>query len=107
MGTFAPLPARIGLSSKTALAAPLKPTTPIVSRKSDRFVCKAASENPVTALFKKYPRLETGLYFGIWYFLNVKFNILNKQVYNYFPYPWFVSVIHWLLVSSLPASSGP
>jgi len=92
--TFAPLPARIGLSSKTALAAPLKPTTPIVSRKSNRFVCKAASENPVTALFKKYPRLETGLYFGIWYFLNVKFNILNKQVYNYFPYPWFVSVIH-------------
>ncbi|XP_039055398.1 triose phosphate/phosphate translocator, chloroplastic-like [Hibiscus syriacus] len=27
------------------------------------------------------------------YFLNVIFNILNK-VYNYFPYPYFVSVIH-------------
>jgi solute carrier family 35 protein E1 len=30
----------------------------------------------------------------VWYFLNVQFNILNKQVYNYFPFPWFVSCIH-------------
>ncbi|KAG5561738.1 hypothetical protein RHGRI_004701 [Rhododendron griersonianum] len=28
------------------------------------------------------------------YFLNVIFNILNKKIYNYFPYPFFVSVIH-------------
>ncbi|KAJ6979154.1 triose phosphate/phosphate translocator TPT [Populus alba x Populus x berolinensis] len=28
------------------------------------------------------------------YFLNVIFNILNKKIYNYFPYPYFVSVIH-------------
>lgn len=34
------------------------------------------------------------MYFGVWYFLNVQFNILNKQVYNYFPFPWFVSCIH-------------
>ncbi|XP_057464079.1 triose phosphate/phosphate translocator, chloroplastic isoform X2 [Actinidia eriantha] len=30
----------------------------------------------------------------MWYFLNVIFNILNKKIYNYFPYPYFVSVIH-------------
>ncbi|KAH9748842.1 triose phosphate/phosphate translocator TPT [Citrus sinensis] len=31
------------------------------------------------------------------YFLNVIFNILNKRIYNYFPYPYFVSVIHLLV----------
>ncbi|KAH7446341.1 hypothetical protein KP509_01G052100 [Ceratopteris richardii] len=30
----------------------------------------------------------------MWYFLNVIFNILNKKIYNYFPYPYFVSLIH-------------
>ncbi|KAJ0755648.1 putative sugar phosphate transporter domain-containing protein [Helianthus annuus] len=28
------------------------------------------------------------------YFLNVIFSILNKKIYNYFPYPYFVSAIH-------------
>ncbi|KAK4345067.1 hypothetical protein RND71_035243 [Anisodus tanguticus] len=38
--------------------------------------------------------LTTGFLFFMWYFLNVIFNILNKKIYNYFPYPYFVSVIH-------------
>ncbi|ESQ39746.1 hypothetical protein EUTSA_v10000901mg [Eutrema salsugineum] len=42
----------------------------------------------------KYPWLITGFFFFMWYFLNVIFNILNKKIYNYFPYPYFVSVIH-------------
>ncbi|KAA3455653.1 triose phosphate/phosphate translocator, chloroplastic-like isoform X1 [Gossypium australe] len=44
--------------------------------------------------FQKYPALVTGFFFFLWYFLNVIFNILNKKIYNYFPYPYFVSVIH-------------
>ncbi|XP_022715832.1 triose phosphate/phosphate translocator, chloroplastic-like [Durio zibethinus] len=44
--------------------------------------------------FKKYPAIVTGFFFFMWYFLNVIFNILNKKIYNYFPYPYFVSVIH-------------
>jgi solute carrier family 35 protein E1 len=28
------------------------------------------------------------MYFAVWYFLNIQFNILNKQIYMYFPYPW-------------------
>ncbi|KAG5023395.1 hypothetical protein JHK85_019737 [Glycine max] len=44
--------------------------------------------------FDKYPALVTGFFFFTWYFLNVIFNILNKKIYNYFPYPYFVSVIH-------------
>ncbi|PKU64917.1 Triose phosphate/phosphate translocator TPT, chloroplastic [Dendrobium catenatum] len=42
----------------------------------------------------KYQALITGSFFFLWYFLNVIFNILNKKIYNYFPYPYFVSVIH-------------
>eukprot|EP00250_Pteridium_aquilinum_P016874 c23337_g1_i1 orf=320-1639(+) len=45
----------------------------------------------------KYPALVTGFFFFMWYFLNVIFNILNKKIYNYFPYPYFVSVIHLLV----------
>ncbi|GMI77639.1 triose-phosphate / phosphate translocator, ACCLIMATION OF PHOTOSYNTHESIS TO ENVIRONMENT 2 [Hibiscus trionum] len=44
--------------------------------------------------FEKYPALVTGFFFFMWYFLNVIFNILNKKIYNYFPYPYFVSLIH-------------
>uniref|UniRef100_A0A0C9RR17 TSA: Wollemia nobilis Ref_Wollemi_Transcript_487_2116 transcribed RNA sequence n=1 Tax=Wollemia nobilis TaxID=56998 RepID=A0A0C9RR17_9CONI len=45
----------------------------------------------------KYPALVTGFFFFMWYLLNVIFNILNKKIYNYFPYPYFVSVIHLLV----------
>eukprot|EP00850_Spirogloea_muscicola_P006957 SM000034S12711 [mRNA] locus=s34:332971:336264:- [translate_table: standard] len=38
--------------------------------------------------------LITGGFFFAWYFLNVVFNIVNKQLYNYFPFPYFVSVVH-------------
>ncbi|XP_019423195.1 PREDICTED: triose phosphate/phosphate translocator, chloroplastic-like [Lupinus angustifolius] len=44
--------------------------------------------------FGKYPDMVTGVFFFTWYFLNVIFNILNKKIYNYFTYPYFVSVIH-------------
>ncbi|KAG9447795.1 hypothetical protein H6P81_013923 [Aristolochia fimbriata] len=46
---------------------------------------------------QKYPALVTGFFFFMWYFLNVIFNILNKKIYNYFPYPYFVSVVHLLV----------
>ena len=41
--------------------------------------------------------LTTGSFFFAWYFLNVIFNILNKKLYNYFPYPYFVSVVHLIV----------
>ncbi|OMO93404.1 Drug/metabolite transporter [Corchorus capsularis] len=49
---------------------------------------------PSKSFAEKFPWLVTGFFFFMWYFLNVIFNILNKKVYNYFPYPYFVSVIH-------------
>ncbi|KAL5553647.1 hypothetical protein UlMin_041048 [Ulmus minor] len=52
---------------------------------------------PSKSFAEKFPFLITGFFFFMWYFLNVIFNILNKKVYNYFPYPYFVSVIHLLV----------
>lgn len=46
---------------------------------------------------ERFPVLVTGLFFFLWYVLNVIFNILNKKVYNYFPYPYFVSLVHLLV----------
>lgn len=54
----------------------------------------ALPNNTSKGFFGKYPALVTGGYFFMWYFLNVIFNILNKKIYNYFPYPYFVSLIH-------------
>uniref|UniRef100_A0A0A9CNB7 Sugar phosphate transporter domain-containing protein n=1 Tax=Arundo donax TaxID=35708 RepID=A0A0A9CNB7_ARUDO len=53
-----------------------------------------AGEAKPAGFLDKYPALVTGFFFFMWYFLNVIFNILNKKIYNYFPYPYFVSVIH-------------
>ncbi|XP_022148988.1 triose phosphate/phosphate translocator, chloroplastic-like isoform X2 [Momordica charantia] len=53
--------------------------------------------SPSKSFAARFPALVTGFYFFMWYFLNVIFNILNKRVYNYFPYPYFVSVIHLLV----------
>ncbi|KAL5723127.1 hypothetical protein ACHQM5_006560 [Ranunculus cassubicifolius] len=60
--------------------------------KSERL---AVSSEDAPGFVQKY--LVTGFFFFAWYFLNVIFNILNKKVYNYFPYPYFVSVIHLLV----------
>lgn len=43
---------------------------------------------------KNAPTVVTTLYIGMWYALNVAFNLQNKVIFNYFPYPWFVSTVH-------------
>uniref|UniRef100_A0A2P2ML44 Uncharacterized protein MANES_05G109000 n=1 Tax=Rhizophora mucronata TaxID=61149 RepID=A0A2P2ML44_RHIMU len=66
-------------------------------------VAKAAAADadgqvePAKGFSERFPALVTGFFFFTWYFLNVIFNILNKKVYNYFPYPYFVSVVHLLV----------
>lgn len=60
-------------------------------------VSTSAISSTSEGFFAKYPALVTGFFFFMWYFLNVIFNILNKKIYNYFPYPYFVSLIHLLV----------
>ncbi len=43
---------------------------------------------------KNAPTVVTTGYIALWYGLNVAFNLQNKVIFNYFPYPWFVSTIH-------------
>ncbi|XP_047325791.1 triose phosphate/phosphate translocator, chloroplastic-like isoform X1 [Impatiens glandulifera] len=80
---------------------PCTSTTTTTKRQILRPVLAAASSPPADSsgeakvgFLNKYPFLVTGFFFFMWYFLNVIFNILNKKIYNYFPYPYFVSVIH-------------
>ncbi|XP_047308744.1 triose phosphate/phosphate translocator TPT, chloroplastic-like [Impatiens glandulifera] len=74
---------------------------PLTKREILRPVFAAAASSPADSsgnakvgFFDKNPAIVTGSFFFMWYFLNVIFNILNKKIYNYFPYPYFVSVIH-------------
>ncbi|XP_039064672.1 triose phosphate/phosphate translocator TPT, chloroplastic-like [Hibiscus syriacus] len=71
----------------------LKPVSAAASSPAEGGSDSAGDAKP-DGFFEKYPALVTGFFFFMWYFLNVIFNILNKKIYNYFPYPYFVSVIH-------------
>ncbi|KAJ7538964.1 hypothetical protein O6H91_11G070900 [Diphasiastrum complanatum] len=61
---------------------------------SDAKISSGVVKTEQISFVEKYPALVTGFFFFLWYFLNVIFNILNKKIYNYFPYPYFVSVVH-------------
>ncbi|XP_025015165.1 triose phosphate/phosphate translocator, chloroplastic isoform X1 [Ricinus communis] len=74
----------------------LRPTMAAASSPAEGSDSSGDKVAPV-GFFEKYPALVTGFFFFMWYFLNVIFNILNKKIYNYFPYPYFVSVIHLLV----------
>lgn len=43
---------------------------------------------------KLAPTLLTVTFIGVWYALNIAFNLQNKVIFNYFPYPWFMSTVH-------------
>ncbi|CAL5229564.1 g12917 [Coccomyxa viridis] len=43
---------------------------------------------------KAAPQLTTLLFVVMWYGLNVAFNLLNKSIFNYFPFPYTVSAVH-------------
>jgi Tpt phosphate/phosphoenolpyruvate translocator len=40
------------------------------------------------------PQVVTLLFIAVWYGLNIGFNLRNKTIFNYFPFPWTVSAIH-------------
>ena len=46
---------------------------------------------------KNAPSVVTVGYIALWYGLNVAFNLQNKVIFNYFPYPWFVSTVHVII----------
>ncbi|GJN35713.1 hypothetical protein PR202_gb24516 [Eleusine coracana subsp. coracana] len=48
----------------------------------------SAGEVKPKGFAERYPTLVTGFFFFLWYFFNVIFNILNKKIFDYFPYPY-------------------
>lgn len=43
---------------------------------------------------KNAPTVVTIGYILFWYGLNIGFNLLNKSIFKYFPFPWTVSTVH-------------
>ena len=43
--------------------------------------------------------LEVGAYFGLWYALNIGYNVYNKKVLNAVPLPWTLATIQLFAVS--------
>lgn len=43
---------------------------------------------------KNAPAVVTLGYVTLWYGLNIGFNLTNKSVFKYFPFPWTVSTVH-------------
>ncbi|KAH6797817.1 Glucose-6-phosphate/phosphate translocator-like protein [Perilla frutescens var. hirtella] len=102
---FLPLPSKINALSESVRFSGNSLSNEIFNlrRLSQFCITKAAAAadadfaEPNKSFAERFPALVTGFFFFTWYFLNVIFNILNKKVYNYFPYPYFVSVIHLLV----------
>ncbi|XP_002978891.2 triose phosphate/phosphate translocator TPT, chloroplastic [Selaginella moellendorffii] len=72
-------------------------------KSSLRLVCSRAAaaaaeerdhNSGASSFLDQYPALTTGSLFLSWSLLNAVFNVLNKQVFHYFPYPCTMSVIH-------------
>ncbi|CAD7704568.1 unnamed protein product [Ostreobium quekettii] len=45
------------------------------------------------------PSIVTSGFITMWYALNVVFNLTNKSIFKFFPYPWTVSTVHVLVGS--------
>lgn len=48
----------------------------------------------VTGSAEAGSNLTTIGFIAVWYALNVGFNLQNKTIFNYFPFPWTVSAVH-------------
>ncbi|GMH37403.1 hypothetical protein BSKO_05276 [Bryopsis sp. KO-2023] len=79
-------------------------TPPVVERVPDAPVVRAAADaDPLEGSVAKVvgagaaPTVVTGTFIALWYAVNVAFNLTNKSIYKFFPYPWTVSTIHVLV----------
>jgi len=57
-------------------------------RPRGRIVAKASESSEGMSV-----RTKTAVYFFLWYFFNIVFNVYNKSTLNVFPYPWLISTL--------------
>ncbi|CAN6358053.1 unnamed protein product [Urochloa humidicola] len=87
-------PVPVLASSSVALSSPARRRFLRLAPAASASASASAGEAKPQGFTERYPTLVTGFFFFVWYFLNVIFNILNKKIFDYFPYPYFVSVSH-------------
>nr|GMD83063.1 glucose-6-phosphate/phosphate translocator 2, chloroplastic-like [Ipomoea batatas] len=68
-----------------------KPLTQCGAYEADRSA--AADLNIEATKSEAAQKLKIGIYFAMWWALNVVFNIYNKKVLNAYPYPWLTSTL--------------
>ncbi|XP_038903452.1 glucose-6-phosphate/phosphate translocator 1, chloroplastic [Benincasa hispida] len=112
-----PLPAQKSQSSVVCMKSALHISSvsnfgPLGTQKSDLITCKSYEadrsqpiESNIELTVAEAPseaakKAKIGLYFALWWGLNVVFNIYNKKVLIAYPYPWLTSTLS-LAVGSL------
>ncbi|KIZ06023.1 hypothetical protein MNEG_1930 [Monoraphidium neglectum] len=100
--------AQVPLIGRGSIAAPLiKPSQwvqPEQKRGQETLIARAAEESkqldPLETAVSKVvgaknaPAAVTLGFIALWYALNVYFNLLNKSIFKYFPFPYTVSTVH-------------
>ncbi|KAG2493019.1 hypothetical protein HYH03_008682 [Edaphochlamys debaryana] len=97
------LPVRAAQVTLGARVAAVKPVAPLRSRTS--VVVKASADaqkelDPLETAVSKVvgaklaPTVVTLSFITLWYALNIGFNLLNKSIFKYFPFPYTVSTVH-------------
>ncbi len=78
------------LPAGASVPQPLNPCPPS-THVPPRPVCSAISKMVGPKLA---PAVVTLSFIALWYALNVYFNLLNKSIFKYFPFPYTVSTVH-------------
>lgn len=91
--------------SSISLRKPLHVSSSLVSKstKSSPFKCEAyeaersepieSSPEAIAPASEAKKKVKIGIYFAMWWGLNVVFNIYNKKVLNAYPFPWLTSTL--------------
>ncbi|KAI8477039.1 MAG: plastid triose phosphate/phosphate translocator [Monoraphidium minutum] len=108
-GRLAPRMPQVPLIGRGSIAAPLIKLsqwgqTAEVKPRLESVVVRSAEESkqldPLETTVSKFvgaknaPKVVTLGFIALWYALNVYFNLLNKSIFKYFPFPYTVSTVH-------------
>ncbi|PNH01462.1 Triose phosphate/phosphate translocator TPT, chloroplastic [Tetrabaena socialis] len=93
--------AQVGAAARLHMVKPIVPVrlsqpVPIRTQAAEEVKELDALETTVSKVVgvKLAPQVVTLTFIAIWYAMNIGFNLLNKTIFKYFPYPYTVSTIH-------------
>ncbi|KAL8136804.1 LOW QUALITY PROTEIN: hypothetical protein V2J09_002805 [Rumex salicifolius] len=83
----------IAAASSNSLVRHRKPTTECNAYEANRSEPLDIDLELPSVQSEASQKVKIGIYFAVWWSLNVVFNIYNKKVLNAFPYPWLTSTL--------------